>query len=362
MDFDHRHYVPCLRWKMGEYQAVLRLSPFARNHITPLIEVPEIGFDFEKGKPSKSIADHLKSFPKRVKDKWGTAPCLVDVKHISSAGRMPGNQHPVEFACEGLRALNCVGIPVTGINRDAAHQAAIRNVLSIDGSGIGIRLEMKEAARRTVDNEIHQLLGSCSVTPGQCDLVLDLGAPSFEPLDSFTKLTVGLAKKLFALGYWRTFTVCGTAFPASMGTVRRGVELLPRHEWQLYKLLVETLSKEQERIPTFGDYAINHPDVLPVDMRLLKPAATIRYTTKKSWLIVKGENVRDNGNQQFQNHCQTIITSPYYSGRRFSYGDEYIDDCAAGKCSTGNLTTWRMVGTNHHLERVTKDLANLYGA
>ncbi|MEI7881504.1 MAG: hypothetical protein WCI95_11585 [bacterium] len=36
-------------------------------------------------------------------------------------------------------------------------------------------------------------------------------------------------------------------------------------------------------------------------------------------------------------------------GPKFSQGDKYIYDCATGTAGTGNLTTWRKVGTNHHL-------------
>ncbi len=82
MKFDHKHYVPCLRWKLGEYQAVLDLRSSTRKSITPLIEVPEIGFDFERRTASKTIDNHLKPFPKRVRDKWGSRFCFVDGRHI----------------------------------------------------------------------------------------------------------------------------------------------------------------------------------------------------------------------------------------------------------------------------------------
>ena len=61
MTFDHGNYVPCLRWKQGEYQALLRLSPSTKGCITPLIEVPEIGWDFELGREAKTIDGHLLS-------------------------------------------------------------------------------------------------------------------------------------------------------------------------------------------------------------------------------------------------------------------------------------------------------------
>ena len=62
MNFDHRHYIPCLRWKQGEYQAVSRLPDTTKRAFTPLIEVPELGWDFEKRKRKKTIDELLSDF------------------------------------------------------------------------------------------------------------------------------------------------------------------------------------------------------------------------------------------------------------------------------------------------------------
>ena len=45
--FTQRHYVPVLKWKQGEYQALYRLSNAVKDNLTPLLEIPPIGFDFE---------------------------------------------------------------------------------------------------------------------------------------------------------------------------------------------------------------------------------------------------------------------------------------------------------------------------
>jgi len=41
--------VPILKWKMGEYQALQRLSTPVKDCLTPLLEIPPVGFDFETG-------------------------------------------------------------------------------------------------------------------------------------------------------------------------------------------------------------------------------------------------------------------------------------------------------------------------
>lgn len=112
------------------------------------------------------------------------------------------------------------------------------------------------------------------------------------------------------------------------------------------------------RRPTFGDYAISSPELVTGDMRRLKPAATVRLAVDDAWIIAKGGASRGN-HAQFKALCSQIIAnSPLAEG--LSAGGDYIRLCAEGKVSTGNQTTWRWVGTNHHLTKVLADLAMLY--
>lgn len=67
------------------------------------------------------------------------------------------------------------------------------------------------------------------------------------------------------------------------------------------------------------------------------------------------------GFAQYQDMCATLAARPYFSGARYSAGDAYIADCAAGRVTTGNLSTWVWVSTNRHLTKVVDDLARLHG-
>src|ERR1051326_5767886 len=341
MNFDHRHYVPCLRWKQGEYQAMQSLTRDAVKTITPLIEVPEMGFDFETGTTRKTLDKHLEPFAKRVAEKWGR-PCFVDLNRLTPSCRMANGRHPVQFAFDDLRARACLAVPVTGLNRDEAYQSAIAEVISRDQRGLCLRLQIGEGAKPNLKDQLDALLNK-TAPPSHCDLILDLGAPNFTPLEGFSKVVEALIRRLSYLRNWRTFTLLGTSFPPSMAEIKLSPVSLPRNEWLLYRLVAANLAKVGIRIPAFGDYSINYPNSLPLDMRLLKPSATIRYTTPSGWLIVKGPNVRDNQFEQYRDHCRTVMRSPTYSGPAFSAGDKYISDCARGVASTGNLTTWRRV-------------------
>lgn len=357
MNFDHRHYVPCLRWKQGEYQAVQLLSASAREIITPLIEVAEPGFDFETRTTKKTLDDHLAPFARRVEAKWDRRPCFVDLTQLDPEDRMADGRHPVRFVFDDLKARGCPAVPVTGLSRDDAYQQAVMQVE--DNRGLCLRLHISEAARSNLKASMDALLRT--VPPDKCDLILDLGAPNnFEPISGFARVVLALIRSLPHLKMWRTLTLLGTSFPSSMAVIRSSPATVPRNEWLLYQAVAMGLAKAKLRIPSFGDYCINHPSVLQLDLRLLKPSATIRYTTERTWFIIKGPNVRENQFEQYRTHCHTLVNSGHYSGPDFSAGDKYISECARGTGSTGNLTTWRRVGTNHHLEFVAHGIASLY--
>lgn len=358
-----QQYVPCLRWKQGEYQALFRLSPDIKSVLVPLIEVSEIGFDFEKRIDNKTVDDHLSALAKRVRDKWGAQPCFIDMHLIEASQRMATDEHPFIAVFTDLRLRGISGIPVVRLEQDSACHDAIESIIAQDERGLCLRIKIEDAAKPNLALDLEKLLQSYHQNVEDCDFILDLGAPNFDPIEDFGEVLNTIIATLPQMEKWRSFVIIGTAFPSSMAEVKRGeLSIKPRSEWILYRFLVNKLRSSGIRIPTFGDYGINHPDVLRVDMRIVKPSATVRYTIDDNWLIVKGSNVRDNGFGQYRQLCQDVISSKHFFGPTYSRGDKYIDDCAKGAAPTGNLTTWRWVGSNHHLTKVVQDVANLFGS
>jgi len=359
--FDHRHYVPCVRWKQGEYQALLRLTLQAKDSMTPLIQIPEIGWDFESQEEAKTIDEHLKKFGKRFSEKWSFRWAFIDLKLIHSDERMNDGRHPIQFVFDEVRKHEGWGIPVTGVTRDDAYQQAVAQIISQDRTSVCIRATIEQVSSSGFDASVDALLTKLSVQPEECHLVLDLEAPNFEPVDGFTKMLQSLITKLPHLEKWRSFTICGTSFPETMGQLKVGVQIIKRYELLVYQMLIKRLGPGDRR-PAFGNYVVAHPETTAVDMRLVKPAASIRYTIDDAWYIVKGLNVRDYGTAQYVKHCEALVSSGLFAGNSFSAGDEYVRNCAIGKVKPGRLTTWRWVGTNHHIEKTVVDIASFAGS
>src|ERR1043165_6479537 len=141
LDFDHKHYVPILKGKEREYLALRELAGDARDRLTPLIEPTPIPYDFENGAPAKTVDAHLANAVSKIVTNWGLDPVFIDLDWIPSSETMTDGRHPLKFIFDGARAVELQAIPVTGINRDAAYQAAVKNALDSDHRGVCIRVE-----------------------------------------------------------------------------------------------------------------------------------------------------------------------------------------------------------------------------
>ena len=353
-------YVPVLKWRQGEYQALLRLDEAHRQRVVPLIEVTPPEYDFEEGRVKKTLEKQLESFARRLKAKWGTQLAFLETVLLEPTARIPGGVHPLTYLLDGVRAEDGRLIPVTGLERDLAHYNAVAAAALIDDLGIALRCSLDEIADPDFPTNFTRLAASLAVDHSDIDLIVDLAAKNFDPLDDLAELVSGLLQSDPVYHQVRSLIVIGTSFPASMGDIKGPSQTVPRLEWQLYKKIVASLPVGFTP-PTFGDYAISSADMPKGDMRLLKPSASVRYTIDEAWLITKGNNVRDNGFEQFRDRCGDVVKSGKAFAAGYSAGSDYVRGCYGKTEKTGNLTTWRWVGTNHHITKVVDDLANLFG-
>lgn len=353
-------YVPVLKWRQGEYQALWRLNEASKKRVVPLIEVTPPEFDFDEWRPKKTIDGHLEKFATRLKQKWGVRPALLDAGLIDPMERMHGGIHPLSWLLDQVRANGAHVVPVTSFERDAAYQAAARATNAIDHHGVALRCGLEDASDANFADNIESLTETLGLDITELDIVIDLKSPNFEPIDGLALLLSNVLTSSPSFTEARSVTIVATAFPSSMGEVTGPVQFIHRQEWMLYKALIGQLAAGVRR-PTFGDYAIAAPDFAQGDMRLLKPSATVRYAVNDGWIIAKGVNVRDNGFEQYRGCCGVVTGSSLYLGSNFSPGSEYIEHCRVGAVSTGNLSTWRWVGTNHHMTKVASDLASFHG-
>jgi len=267
----------------------------------------------------------------------------------------------LKFVFDAARTANLRAIPVTGINRTSDYQNAAKEANDIDHFGVCLRLENEDLSDPDLHTKVDDLVGFFGEFAHNMDLVVDFGAVSDSIANALLFAASSIIANLPGVRDWRTLTFAATGFPQDLGGVEpRTVKAIQRTEWTLWQNLAARRSR-LIRLPSFGDYGIAHPIPNEIDPRLMKMSAQLRYTSDDTWLVFKARNVKDYGYEQFNGICRNLVGRSEYKGAPFSWGDNQISVCATPGAPSGNATTWRRIGTNHHLTFVVDQLASVPG-
>lgn len=356
MNLQDNHYVPSIRWRMGEYQALWKLSDAAKNRIVPFVVIPEVEFDFDDWTPKKTIQEHVAPFGKRFSQKWAMRPAWIDVHPNIYSGTMDNGQVPLDYVFDELRSIGSAAVPVTSLDAPITINIAVAKIARLDGRGVGIRARIEHVMKPDFSNKLIALLTALDTAPEQADLIIDLGSPNFEPYDAFANALIAAFHGIPMLHMFRSFVLLSCAYPETIPLAKPG-GTLPRHDWAFYKVLRQKMLGDV-RVPNYADYTIVNPQFTPQDMRKIKSGGKVVYTTPSAWLIKKGGAFRDNP-AQMHGLCMAVVSSGQFKGANFSHGDEYIDKCANKIEGPSNQPRWKQVAINHHITQVLEDISNL---
>ena len=93
----------------------------------------------------------------------------------------------------------------------------------------------------------------------------------------------------------------------------------------------------------YGDYGVVTPDFSELENPQLivgRMGPNARYTLDNRWFVTRGRRFQTDGYDQYYTLAEQVASLAEFSGRTFSFGDEYIDVRANGNGTTGNPTTW----------------------
>jgi Beta protein len=354
-------YIAVLKGKEGEYAALEELSVDARATLMPLIEVPDVPYDYANDTRAKSLDDHVSGVAERLRRCWPNRPLYLDMPWFEENEQLEDGRVAFEGVLNDCLRLGVNAIPVVSRSNSEAYLVAAGRYARTTRQGGCIRLLIPDFDEAVdVESDIRRLLdGLGADDASSVDLVIDL-----ENLAMDTARAVLVTRSIFSMmprrDEWRRIVLAAASFPEDLSDIDAAtITTLPRREWDLWT----TLHKRPERLPRpdiiYADYAVAHPYTKELDPRTMRMSASIRYTTPNSWIVTKGRNVRQYGFDQYFELAKDLAQHPEFQGRDFSWGDKYIADCAVGMIGPGNATTWRKVGTNHHLTLVARQVASL---
>lgn len=137
-------YVPALRWRLGEYQALLRLAKEVKDQVVPIVTVPEVEFDFELWQPKRTVHEHVLPFPRRFKDKWGPRPAWVHLNEKIAVGRMDDGAHVFDYIFDTLRPHKTHAMPSVPLSADTDTLLAAGRTVARDQHGLAVVLRLED--------------------------------------------------------------------------------------------------------------------------------------------------------------------------------------------------------------------------
>ncbi|MCM3316146.1 beta family protein [Rummeliibacillus stabekisii] len=325
-------YVPILKWKAGEKEALANLRPEIKSQITPLIELtPDI---LEKGEPLKvaSIWENLFYFDVSYES------VLEETEFIK-----------LVETCDAIDQI----IPVVNLG-DSFEK--IQSLYDLTRNGIALRVSINDGLDSNFQHIIKQILSI--IPPQNIDLILDAREIQNEELNQKVFLANAILDSISELDKLKSIILASSSFPNSLTNCEsEKISTIDRLEPKFYFSVAQKCT-----LPIiFSDYAINHWSYFEF-IPGIKPSFNIRYTLENSYLVYKGITVQRGGLniENVKNGCRAIVSHPSYLGESYSWGDKEIHLKAINDSNKpGNLTTWRNIGTNHHITLTVNQLANL---
>jgi hypothetical protein len=335
--------------------------------MTPLFEMPPAGdFDHEEQR-ILSPTEHIKSFGKRLHDSWGHSLAFIDAKAVDDDIHQAGlSAHPLTELLERARLAKALACPATSLKHSPEYQNAVQRFVSRDSHlPIAIRVNpLDDMESETFSEDLQRLLDHLGCAPGRVALVLDfasLGALKPADVEVFVEAATERIYDAIALGPWLKVITAFTSFPAKLKMKANTVETFPRTDWLTYCLLLKR-QPALRGVIAYGDYAIDCAPFVK-SSGPISPSAQLRLTGRDEYVVIKGEQAKKPiGYDAIRPVAGTLRRRDEFAGPTICDGDAWVTRLARDpKAGTGNASTWRWAGTDHHFAQVLNDLAVLAG-
>jgi len=341
-------YLPILKGKRGEFDALAELADATRGNVYPLVEVLP-------GSEEQDVEQAVEKAVRALSTSWFKEPVMLDVSALDPAWREQG-QTVLGFAMDMAKIhLNPVAV-VRLFDSDEMYRDAAN--ASGDGVGAAVRLvsEDLDLEPDELNEVLARVLAALTLDADETDLIIDVGAIGGDfAVSGGSRLIKSLLRDLEHFDEYRSVTVAAGAFPPNMSDVAAWtVGEHPRDDAALYNRI---RSRPLSRMVDFGDYGIAHPQLTTAAP--FAPAPQLRYTVADRWLTLRGRLNDPRGNSQFFDICAVIASRPEFVGAALGEADRRIAEGRLGGHRPGNATTWRTIGTQHHIDLVVSRLTNL---
>lgn len=358
-------YVPILKTKKGEIDALSKLDTIKANRILPVFELPAFSRSIREAKrfqhqvsPTAAYLNELAEMISSVRRK---KRCFVDIRAWAPNTTIENGEHIINYTYNRLAHLEVKVDPIINYDfwDDPEYRQAFLSLTLSNDSMLCIRLE-SDALEDMDDpayflDRLEDIIYSVGVAVEKCSVLIDFRDVT---RSSVVDIQESVEKVLEVLARLSISYVVMAGCSLSPNVANSVAEInssgiVLRKEMIAWKAIKG--AKPGLRL-VFGDYGIRNPNV---EEDIIAPHANgkIRYTISNKYFVIRGHSIQyfDKG-KQCHRLAKELVESPHYMEENFSWGDEYIKKCSNFEVGPGNSTTWISVDTNHHITSVVNEV------
>lgn len=324
-------YIPVVRTKAGEADALGNLSAAARAKVLPLIRL------------------------------GGTVPATFLTKMTANAAGMP-------IALDGIYNFDATGsalvyqnlfnslggngfpvIPVLSLRAPTAYNNVASQLRGVYSPGFVLHVPLADLPY------LAQWVGQVpNWAPNEIDIIIDAGGVSeHNPLQMADYVAHTITASIPAAHPWRSITLHSWSAPKDVGQLNPGRNEVARNDWQVWQ-------RARLNVPfqlDYSDSAHVHPSLEEVPGHAMANATvSVRYTVDNNWIVHKGVSTNGpNGivmGTQYRAHAQSLSADPLFGGVAGCWGDGQIQHYATTPGGTGGRGQWAALLLNRHISLV----------
>jgi hypothetical protein len=319
------NYIPFLKAKRGEFNAMSELSPEVKEAISPFFDFPRKRDAYDSASYSHTTDGVVAGLTKH----WG-AEAEFYFDDLDVAQNLSVNDHePYAYVLKALTGLQV--IPVIGLGRDSHNNSVVqlKRGGEIASSIVAFRavqddFEDFELNKDQIDYDLASIFSEFD----EIDLILDCRFCSAMDAALTAQQIASFVERFCAIYSVRRVIVTGSSIPASLRDIIRpdNAEAVTRRE--LYIISQARALTDVDLI--IGDYTTVSPfySDAEFDPRLFQKVTAPRliYSFNHSHYIARGVSLESGGQAQYVELTEALCGQAFFRGRGYSKGEDYFDD------------------------------------
>lgn len=347
----NKYYIPILKLKQCEKNALLELPSEYHSKLKPYLKIQIRNKNSKTKKPSKSIDEYLESTSEEIKKLSFRQGFFIDAENLNEEEMTKDGLNPHVHFYNLLQYKNIKFIPVLKSDSTLSTISIIKKLNCSNGIAIIINYNELSNLQTLIDN-----FKTLDIDLNNTFLFID-----FKYIDELPTIDSEMLNNLNKTNIWDNFSqiiLCSSSFPLDFSQINlNSIGYIKKLEQDLYCNLAPEINYDQLKI-MFADYTCINPNQL-ADFDFTRDRfASIRYTTEKNYIILRGNVLKSGTYDQYITLAEKLIDLKDYRGKDYSFGDLYIYNVSKSNVSSGSPTTWLQAAINHHLKCTIDELSS----